>query len=369
MKILNVNMTLDPLTGGGTAERTFQMSRALAALGADITLLALDLGVTDERLRQLTGVKVVLWRCINTRFYLPWPRLLQLYRLVKRADVVQLTGHWTLMNALVFLYIKALGKKYIVCPAGSLKVFGRSGGIKKLYNKLIGKAIIQQADKHVAISENEIPMFESYGVQQTTISNIPNGIHLLDYQQQVAGKPPYSKPYLLFLGRLNRIKGADLLYDAYIEFIKHHPQYHIVFAGPDEGLLAPLQQAVRADKLEDKVFFTGYVSGDEKLSLLANADLLVIPSRSEAMSIVILEAGALGVPVLATDQCGLADFAQVGACRLVAVDAESIARGMIELMSDEDALGNMANVLRDEVQRNYTWACIGRRYLQVFAAV
>ena len=57
MKVLNVNMSLDPATGGGTAERTFQISKFLAKVGIECTVLTTDLGLTPERIKAMERVK------------------------------------------------------------------------------------------------------------------------------------------------------------------------------------------------------------------------------------------------------------------------------------------------------------------------
>lgn len=134
MKILNVIQLLDPHLGGGTVERTFQMSRHLARQGLECTVLTTDLGLTDERLIELDGVKVVSFPCLNRRFYLPrfsWQRIREL---VREADVIHLMNHWTLLNALVYIELRRQSKPYVICPAGALPLVGRSRLLKRIYN-------------------------------------------------------------------------------------------------------------------------------------------------------------------------------------------------------------------------------------------
>ncbi len=71
MRLLNVNMSLDPVSGGGTAERTLQVSRALVRAGAECTVLTTDIGIDRARRQALSGVEVVALPCLVKRFYLP----------------------------------------------------------------------------------------------------------------------------------------------------------------------------------------------------------------------------------------------------------------------------------------------------------
>ena len=73
-------------------------------------------------------------------------------------------GHWTILNALVYVICRRTRTPYVVCPAGSLPIFGRSKAIKRLYNWLVGRRIIGDAARCIAISVEEIEHFSDYGV-------------------------------------------------------------------------------------------------------------------------------------------------------------------------------------------------------------
>ena len=160
MKVLNVNMSLDPVTGGGTAERTFQISKSLAKAGTECMVLTTDLGLTPERIKAMGKVRVIALPCLFRRFYVPKFSYKQIKNVVKSVDVVHLMGHWTFINALVYFIAHRLNKPYVVCPAGALPIYGRSKFIKKLYNWVIGRKIIRNANGHIAIAVNEINQFQ-----------------------------------------------------------------------------------------------------------------------------------------------------------------------------------------------------------------
>ena len=215
MNILNVNVTLDPVTGGGSAERTLQVSRALNRAGHQCTILTTDTGLSPVYLQQCSkwGLHVVALPSLWKRFYLPKPSHDLIKKLVAGADVVNLMSHWTWINALVYRAVTKLAKPYTVCPAGALPIFGRSKILKKLYNHLIGREIILHANGCIAISPNEMDHFKSYGVQPDKVTVIPNGINPDDFSEGDGEKfrARYGigeAPMILFLGRLNYHKGA-----------------------------------------------------------------------------------------------------------------------------------------------------------------
>lgn len=371
MKILNVNMTLGAASGGGTGERTLQMSRFLKSGGAECAILTLDIGRDSQTPDALPGIPVTALRCVLPRFYifaLPEPRVTEL---VRWADVIHVMNHWTLLNAVVYQAARRAGRPYVVCSAGALQVYGRSSLAKQLYNRVVGNRIIRNAAACVAIAGNEIDLFRQFGVANDRIELIPNGVDPDAFR--AADPAAFRKkfgvgdaPFVLFLGRLNPIKGPDLLLQAFSRIQGTFGDLHLVFAGPDEGMLGPLQDMARQANIPGRVHFIGPVSGVDKASAYSAAQLLVIPSRREAMSIVVLEAGMCGTPVLITDQCGFDEVGQIGGGRVVAASPDALESGLIGMLKDPGPLRAMGLKLRDHVVRHFLWESTARKYLELF---
>ena len=374
MKILNVNALLDPVTGGGTAERTVQMSRALRDAGAECSILTTDVGLTNGRAPQLDGIRVTAYRCLIRRFYIPRARYAEIRRKVESSDIVHLMGHWTVLNALVYLGARATRKPYVVCPAGALRIYGRSKMLKKAYNWVVGRRVIWNASAWIAITEDERAQFEAYGIDPSKVSVIPNGINPADFPGEGAAEFRERhglgyRPIVLFFGRLNFIKGPDILLEAFCRSLHGWPDWHLVFAGPDGGLLSALKDRAAECAAREHVHFIGYVGGREKSSAYYAADLLVIPSRQEAMSIVVLEAGICGTPVLLTDQCGFDEVDRIGGGKVVSATVEGVQAGLADMLSDRARLVAMGNELRNYVHDNYTWDVVVRKYLDLYNAL
>ncbi len=348
-----------------------QMSRALCDAGLDCSILTTDVGLTNDLLTRLEGIRVTAYRCFLKRFYLPWVRYSEIRREVECADVIHLMGHWTVLNALVYLAAMAGKKPYVVCPAGALRIYGRSRILKIVYNLLVGERLIRNASAWIAITEEERAQFEAYGVERDKVFVIPNGIDPEDFPNE--GETGFrdkhgigNRPFILFVGRLNAIKGPDILLEAFCRGQHAWPEWHLVFAGPDGGLLSMLKSNAAKCSAHDQVHFIGYVGGVEKSVAYHAADMLVIPSRHEAMSIVALESGISGTPVLLTDQCGFDVVERVGGGKAVPATVEGVQAGLVEMLSDRAKLTVMGNRLRDYVRDNYTWVVVVRRYLGLY---
>jgi len=372
MRVLSVNHLLDPVTGGGTAERTLQLCRHFARAGVECTLITLDIGVTRERREELAGTRIVALPCVFRRFPVPRFSWRALKAEVEAAQVVHLMGHWTLLNVLVFLAARSIGRPCVVCPAGALPIIGRSKLWKRLYNIVIGRRIIRGAAGHVAITQHEIQSFVDYGVSPDRVTVIPNGVP--SSAPTCADCPGFlhrhgleGRSLVLFLGRLAYIKGPDLLLEAFANVAERLPAFDLVYAGPDGGMLRELREHAARRGVTARVRFMGYVGGDDKACALQCCELLAIPSRQEAMSIVVLEAGLYGKPVLLTDQCGFNEVQEIGGGRVVSVNAASIESALMELAGQPDALPRMGARLSAFVKQNYTWDGAVAKYRALFA--
>lgn len=378
MRVLNVVHLLDAVTGGGTAERTYQLSRTFAESGVTCDLLTMDIGVTAERRAQLRGANVVAVPAVSRRFPLPLVNPLKLVSLVRHADVVHMMNHWTVLNAIVYAACRVLQKPYAVCPAGALQIFGRSVLLKRLYNWIVGRRLIRNASVCIAVTEAETKDFRSYGVNANRIHIIPNGINPEDFPADIAPEETArfrkqcgvsNEPIILFMGRLNPIKGPDILLEAFISIAKKLAEHHLVFVGPDNGMLSGLQQSAVRTHFAGRVHFLGYLAGREKACAYRSAELVVIPSRLEAMSIVVLEAGICGKPVLATDRCGLDYLAAQALVRLVEPTPTSVSGALEVLLNDPSAMLDMGRKLQQYVSERYLWTIQAQRHLRIFREI
>ncbi len=374
MKVLNVDVTIDTVAGGGCAERAFQMNRALTAKGIKCTAFIINIGRLNNRIKKLNGTHVYVNPCLSIRFYVPKVSINQLKKIVKYIDIIHLMPHWTFNNALIYLMARYYRKPYVICPAGSLPVDGRSGALKRMYNLIIGNKIIRNADAVIAISRDEFSHFKEYSVKPTRMKWIPNGINPEDYvgSDPNAFRKAYNlpqNPFILFVGRLAAIKGPDLLLEAFSNLKNRFSNYHLLFAGSGDGMQKELEKRAVNSGVKDRVHFLGFLNGTEKSWALHASDLLVIPSRREAMSIVVLEAGITETPVLATDQCGLSEIETIGGGMVVPASVNGIHSGLEKILSKHDDFPEMGARLKQFVLERFTWDSIAEKYIGLYREI
>ncbi len=110
----------------------------------------------------------------------------------------------------------------------------------------------------------------------------------------------------LFLSRIHRKKGCDLLLEAFARIAAAHPDWDLVMAGPDEDDLRPqLEAQARALGIAQRVHWTGMLTGDLKWGALHAAEAFVLPSHQENFGVAVVEALACGLPVLISDKVNI----------------------------------------------------------------
>lgn len=336
------------------------MTRALQAGGCTCTVLTLDIGDTRSRQADLAGARLVVLPCLNRRFQVPLGGWQAVNDLVRAADVIHLKGQWHLLNAMVYRAARRQGRPYVVGPGGALPLLGRSLWFKRIFNLIVGRRIVRDAGAWIANTPAEFAHFEAYGIPREKIAVIPNGVWESDFAvgdaaefHAATGIP--DGPLVLFLGRLNPIKGPDLLLEAFAQVAHQFPAYRLIYAGPDEGMQAALELRATALGLRDRVSCCGFLSGRMKTAAYKAARLLVVPSHSEAMSIVAVEAGICATPVLMTDQCGLDELRQVHEGLVVPASADGIAAGLRLALADPDRLRAWGGDWQAIVRERYLW--------------
>jgi glycosyltransferase involved in cell wall biosynthesis len=138
------------------------------------------------------------------------------------------------------------------------------------------------------------------------------------------------KRYLLFLGRIHRKKGCDLLIDAFARVASKDPDLYLVVAGPDQQQWSErLQQASASLGIAGRVYWPGMVTGDAKWGAFFASEAFILPSHQENFGIAVAEALACGKPVLLADKVNIAEEIAEDGAGLMEIDT---AEGTLQLL-------------------------------------
>ncbi|MBU2549824.1 MAG: glycosyltransferase [Proteobacteria bacterium] len=355
---------------GGVADRCYQLTKVLAGQGHDITILTTDYQLSLPYAASLDPVKVVPVRSHGGRFRYcpavkPW-----LEENIGCFDICHLMNHYSYINLAVADACRRRRIPYLFSAMGSMPVMHRSFLKKRLFNRLVGYRLILGATGLVAITRQEARQYLDYhpGIDPARVFVLPNAIDDT-YDESVDPGAFYRRlgiperfRLVLYVGRLDHIKGPDLLVQAFARVAQDFPEAALALVGPDFGARETVRRLIKTNGLGDRVFLCGPLYGGEKLEAYAAADILAVPSRRENMSIVALEAAVWKVPVVISETAGFPEVADSGAGRVVRPEIDDIARALLDLLLDEPGRRGMAENARRMVLDNYLWEKIGKRF-------
>lgn len=171
------------------------------------------------------------------------------------------------------------------------------------------------------------------------------GIEPSRYQQTCDVMPGRS---ILFVGRMAPEKGVPVLLEAFADAAQHYRDASLTMVGDGPERLRLEARSIELG-LQDRVRFTGYLSQTEVAAEMAKADLFVLPSFSEGLPVVLMEAMAAGLPVLTTGIAGVPELVEDGITGRLAFpgDIISLKNGMLDLLKNPviaQQLGRRARV-------------------------
>jgi glycosyltransferase involved in cell wall biosynthesis len=211
------------------------------------------------------------------------------------------------------------------------------------------------AQRFVCVSQSVAEFYRRRGFDAQKLVVIPNGIELARWQNatpfdwQMLGMPA-GRRVLLYVGRLDRQKGLDRLLVELPATFRPLPDHHVVLVGEGPAKEALMRRAGRL-RVAHRVHFAGWRS--DVPSLMAAADVLVLPSRWEGMPNVVLEAMAVGKPVVATQAEGTVELLGLGAQeQTVAVgDWCGFRAQLVTIAGDPDLAARLGERNRDRAQQ------------------
>lgn len=169
-----------------------------------------------------------------------------------------------------------------------------------------------------------------------------------------SGLRDISGKHVLFVGRLDAVKGVPLLLMAFAEVRIRHPDARLTVVG-DGPAKAALEAQAAALGVYDAITFTGFRAQAEVAAMMAKANILVLPSFAEGVPVVLMEAMASHVPVIASQVGGVPELVQDGVSGFVtpAGDLETLISRLDMLLTDPDLCRRMGAAGRKKVEAAY----------------
>ncbi len=267
-------------------------------------------------------------------------------------DVAHLHACHNLLTALAAKHLRSAGVPYVVQPNGTAPRIERRRAAKAAFDLLFARGVLPNAAALVAVTEWERRQLTDIlrgsgprdqrpaGSRSPDVRVIPNPLAPMpacELPERGTFRRRYGlseSPLVTYLGMLSPRKQPDVLARAVAELGRQDVQ--LVFAGNDRGVGRRTRTVVRRLGLESRTRFTGLVTGPSRYAALADADVVVYPSRDEVFGLVPLEALQAGTPVIVCNDAGCGEIvSSLGGGLLVPPgDAAALATAIARILDD-----------------------------------
>jgi len=349
---------------GGIPRVVSAQVHALAAAGHQVTVATSDVRDAAGRIgiaggppssrfvprveRTADGIEVRVFPNVSNaiayrwQFYVPLGFARALRTSVRQYDVAHLHACHNLLTAAAAKRLRRAGVPYVVQPNGTARRIEGRLAAKRVFDVLFERDVLPNASRIIAVTEWERRQLESdagrNGPSKVTV--VPNPL------APVPSCPPPERgafrrrygltdgPLLMYLGMLSPRKQPDVLARAAAALKR--PDVQLVFAGNDMGAARQARKAVSRLGLDARTRFTGLFTGPARYHALADADIVVYPSRDEAFGLVPLEALQAGTPVIVCNDSGCGEIVNaIGGGLLVPPgDAAALSSAVAAMLAD-----------------------------------
>jgi colanic acid/amylovoran biosynthesis glycosyltransferase len=358
-----VTTTFPARAGDGTPEFVLTLARSIRDF--DVTTVAPRVAYFPRRWEGLAADAIVptlrsdRWRVIEAPF-LVGSLVIVTWREVRRQRAVAVNSHWILPAGLIAMAVHALTRVPYVVTVHGADAYTFRGRLARL----LKRHVLRRAAAVLPVSRD---IARTLGLDDAPVLRM--GVDTASIRAAVGQRNPQAG-LLVYIGRLADKKGIDVLLEALVQVPS--ARVRVIGDGPDRAALVAL--AARLG-VADRVQFSGKLPKPEVLAALRRAQAIVIPSKvgaggdMEGTPVVLCEAMAAGVPIVASDLGGLGECVDDGTTGILVPpdDPDALAATLTKVLGrsvDLDAIGRAAAA---EAARSLDVAAIGAAYSEVLA--
>ena len=255
---------------------------------------------------------------------------------------------------------------HIVSIRGTLYPWSLSQGKlrKKLAWLFFQKKSLQQASLIHVTCADEYKAVRDLGIT-SPIAIVPHGINYDDYQHLPDKNSAIEhlglnkdKKYILFMSRLHKKKGLDLLLELWPALAKEFPDWCLLIVGPDySNYTDSIAKLAIENNITANIKTLGMLTGLDKKCVLACSEFFVLPTYTENFGVVIGEALAAGTPVITTTGTPWSEISTHNCGKYITLSKENVHQALNEMMSlDSELLTVMSNNAKSLIKNNYSWS-------------
>jgi glycosyltransferase involved in cell wall biosynthesis len=379
--------------GGGIEAHHYNFARACVRLGHQVTVISTRLSASVPYKHTCDGITVFRIRVPNLHRFRRLPLIGRQYRILQslwhsaracrllgnihRANSVNI-AEFAEVNAEAFFWQKRLSRRLAVrCHTPNFVLARYYTRSESSYDfRWLGKAECQTIRKaHILTTpSHDMARVISDGcrVPIARFHSIPNAVEPVAMSVEPRASTPIT---VLFVGRLERVKGVDVLLEAIPRALQRMPAIRFVIAGGSRR--APngmpyqsyLQEQLASQISNEQVVVTGFVSNAVLETLYAQAHIAVVPSLLyESFSFTVAQAMMRGIPVVASRIGGIPETLDYGRCGVLVEpnDPQTLANAIVDLAQDAAKREQLGQAAREHALAHYSSDVVAKRILEVY---
>jgi len=361
MRVIHIISSID-LSKGGPPKSVSDLAHHQAKQGIKVTILTNK--SSNPYIKESTHPRLKLIFVEGS-----FKKYLSKYLKTERVDLMHGHDLWQMP----LHYMAQLGRKYnipyIITPRGTLEPWPLS--VKK-WKKKLALYIYQRNDLEKAACIHATSQMELDNIRKLQFKNdialISNGIDLKEFPKYMK-KEKYEKKTILYLSRISRKKGIEILIEAWGRLEKSLRRNWIIeIAGNgDKNYIASLQSLIIKKGLAKEIMIIGPQFGKDKLEAYKGADLFVLPTYSENFGIVVAEALANEVPVITTNGTPWAKINTSKSGWYIDVGVTPLVKALNEAMkTTEDERNIMGINGRKLIKENYSVNSVAAKTIELY---
>ena len=380
MRVLFVTPFYEPAwTYGGIVRASRDWAYALVNAGVEVSVYTTtangncELEIPIKIPLDRNGVKVTYFPRLtwSGNRFLSIPLFHACLHNIGEFDIVHSIGLWTFPSFISSWIASAKNIPFIVSLHGMLMPWALQHNqlIKKFFFSIFEGPRLTKAESVICCTKMEKDKLINvkHNLPACVIPNIVNFRNLAEQPHNFRRHFNLSDAFIiLFAGRIVENKGLRLTLEAFARIANLYKDAHLVIVGPvEDNSIALIKQDIQDLGIRNRISFTGLLTGNDYWDALSSADLFVLNSYSENFGLSPAEALAHGIPVVVSDQVGIAEYVTTYKSGWVApLSIDAITDSFNAALSERKFLPEMGRNGIRLVQENFSPSAVGQKFMK-----
>lgn len=367
MKIIQITPFYPPHLGG-MENVVKEISENLAKKGHKVTVFTSDIGCKKDKLISTKNLKIHYLKSFEIAHTPIISSLFFELSKIPQNSIIHLHIAQSFTPEIVSLISKIRNIPYIAHIHIDVGPSGKLGFLLPLYKKVLLKNVLSSSSKIVVPSRDYIDLvIKKYAILKNKIYKVPNGVDLNNFKSlPVKSNDPIR---LLFVGRLSKQKNIPLLIRSFkivTQKTNRKIELNIVGDGEEKSKIINL---IKAENLEKKVNLHGELRGEKLYEIYSNSDIFILTSDYESFGMVLIEAMASGLPIIASNIPALRNVVENNKTGLlVKPEPEDFAKAFEKLINNPQLKEKLIKNGLKEVKK-YNWDEITKKFEDIYKEV